>query len=329
MEFAHIPVLYEEVLSGLAIRPDGIYIDGTLGGAGHASGVAARLTTGRLIGLDQDTEALHAAESRLLPYKDRVTVVHSNYEHMIPVVHALGVQKVQGILLDLGVSSYQLDNPGRGFSYMDEDAPLDMRMDQTAGQTAADFLNTASEETIRQVLWDYGEERYAAAIAMRIVRFRAERPLATAGDLNEIIRQAIPVKKRERNHHPSRRTFQAVRIAVNRELSVLEDHITEMIDLLDDGGRFCIITFHSLEDRIVKKAFKTAQDPCICPPQFPVCTCGRVSKGVVITKKPILPSEEEAAQNPRSQSAKLRIFERRISPDEAPKIDITAAARRR
>ncbi len=321
MVFSHEPVLYQEVLAGLAIRPDGIYVDGTLGGAGHASGVAERLVTGRLIGLDQDTEALRAAEQRLLPYKERVTVVHSNYEHMIPVVHALGVQKVQGILLDLGVSSYQLDNPGRGFSYMDEDAPLDMRMDQTAGQTAAEFLNTAPEETIRSVLWDYGEERYATAIAMRIVRERQTKPLETAGELNEIVRQSIPAKKREKNHHPSRRTFQAVRIAVNRELSVLEDHIGEMIDLLDEGGRFCIITFHSLEDRIVKKAFRTAQDPCICPPQFPVCTCGRRSKGIVITKKPVLPSEEERARNPRSQSAKLRVFERRTAPETVRKIE--------
>ena len=309
MEFAHVPVMLEEVITGLNIRPDGIYFDGTLGGAGHSSVIASRLTTGRLIGIDQDQEAIAAATQRLLPYKDKVTIVRDNYENLPLVARELGIGAADGILLDLGVSSYQLDNPERGFSY-NYDEPLDMRMDQQGPVSAKDILNTWSEEELTRILRDYGEEKFAARIARNIVLKRQSEPLETTGQLVTIIRGAIPKKMQEKFGNPCKRTFQAVRIACNRELDVLQDSVDGLIDLLAPGGRLCIITFHSLEDRIVKNAFRTAENPCTCPPQFPVCVCGKKSKGTVITRKAILPGEEELKNNKRSASAKLRIFEK-------------------
>lgn len=317
MEFKHTSVLLEEVLEGLSIRPDGIYVDGTMGGGGHSFFIASRLSgEGHLIGIDQDEEALAAARERLQPCADRVTFVHDNYENMENVVRGWMLEngktdgeKVSGILLDLGVSSYQLDNPERGFSYR-MDAPLDMRMDQSASLSAREIVNTWSVQDLTRVLRDYGEERMAARIAANIARAREEAPLETTGQLAQIVERSIPMKMRERGGNPCKRTFQAIRIACNRELEVLEDSLDSMIDLLEPGGRLCIITFHSLEDRIVKNAFRRNEKPCICPPEFPVCTCGRVSKGRVITRKPILPGKEELEQNRRSASAKLRIFER-------------------
>lgn len=317
MEFKHTSVLLEEVLEGLSIRPDGIYVDGTMGGGGHSFFIASRLSgEGHLIGIDQDEEALAAARERLQPCADRVTFVHDNYENMENVVRGWMLEngkpygeKVSGILLDLGVSSYQLDNPERGFSYR-MDAPLDMRMDQSASLSAREIVNTWSVQELTRVLRDYGEERMAARIAANIARAREEAPLETTGQLAQIVERSIPMKMRERGGNPCKRTFQAIRIACNRELEVLEDSLDSMIDLLEPGGRLCIITFHSLEDRIVKNAFRRNEKPCICPPEFPVCTCGRVSKGRVITRKPILPGKEELEQNRRSASAKLRIFER-------------------
>lgn len=317
MEFKHTSVLLEEVLEGLSIRPDGIYVDGTMGGGGHSFFIASRLAgEGHLIGIDQDEEALAAARERLQPCADRVTFVHDNYENMENVVRGWMLEngktdgeKVSGILLDLGVSSYQLDNPERGFSYR-MDAPLDMRMDQSASLSAREIVNTWSVQDLTRVLRDYGEERMAARIAANIARAREEAPLETTGQLAQIVERSIPMKMRERGGNPCKRTFQAIRIACNRELEVLEDSLDSMIDLLEPGGRLCIITFHSLEDRIVKNAFRRNEKPCICPPEFPVCTCGRVSKGRVITRKPILPGKEELEQNRRSASAKLRIFER-------------------
>ena len=315
MEFKHTSVLLEEVLEGLCIRPDGIYIDGTLGGGGHSYEIASRLTQGgHLIGIDQDEDALAAAAKRLAPFGDRVTFVHDNYENMGNAMQAFfedGVTegRVNGILLDLGVSSYQLDNPERGFSYR-ADAPLDMRMDRSAALSARDIVNDYSAQELTRILRDYGEERMAAKIASNIVRAREEAPLETTGQLVQIIEKSIPMKMREKGGNPCKRTFQAIRIACNRELEVLEDSLDSMIDLLAPGGRLCIITFHSLEDRIVKNAFRRNENPCICPPEFPVCTCGQRSRGRVITKKPILPSKEELDRNRRSASAKLRIFEK-------------------
>lgn len=310
MEFNHYSVLLPETIEQLHIKEDGIYVDGTLGGGGHSFEIAKRLTTGRLIGIDQDYDALEAAGERLRPFEDRVTFVHSNYEAMVERVHELGMDKVDGILLDLGVSSFQLDTPERGFSYMLEDAPLDMRMDQDNPMTAADIVNDYAEEELYRMIRDYGEDRFAKNIAKNIVKERKNGRIETAGQLNRIIEMSIPKKLQVTGGHPAKRTYQAIRIELNRELDVLAQNLDAFIDLLDDDGRICIITFHSLEDRIVKNTFKKNQDPCTCPKDFPVCVCGKKSKGRVITRKPILPSEEELEQNTRSRSAKLRVFER-------------------
>lgn len=310
MDFKHYSVLLPETIEQLHIKEDGIYVDGTLGGGGHSFEIAKRLTTGRLIGIDQDYDALEAAGERLRPFEDRVTFVHSNYEAMVERVHELGMDKVDGILLDLGVSSFQLDTPERGFSYMVEDAPLDMRMNQDNPMTAADIVNDYAEEELYRMIRDYGEDRFAKNIAKNIVKERKNGRIETAGQLNRIIEMSIPKKLQVTGGHPAKRTYQAIRIELNRELDVLAQNLDAFIDLLDDGGRICIITFHSLEDRIVKNTFKKNQDPCTCPKDFPVCVCGKKSKGRVITRKPILPSEEELEQNTRSRSAKLRVFER-------------------
>ena len=311
MEFHHTSVLLEECLNGLSIRPDGIYVDGTLGGAGHASEVAARLTQGgRLIGIDQDAAAIEAAGERLACYGEQVTIVRDNYENVRQVLGDLGIDKVNGILLDLGVSSYQLDTPERGFSYR-EDAPLDMRMDERQEKTAYDIVNYYPENELFHIIRDYGEDRFAKNIAKHIVAAREKSEIATTFALSEIIKESIPARLRATGGHPAKRTFQAIRIECNRELEVLEKSLDDMIDVLEEEGRLCIITFHSLEDRIVKNAFRRNENPCTCPPNFPVCVCGKKSKGRVITRKPILPSEEELEKNPRSSSAKLRIFEKR------------------
>ena len=319
MEFNHYSVMLQETIEALQIKENGIYVDGTLGGAGHSSVIASRLSDeGRLIGIDQDRDAIAAASQRLKPYESRVTIVHDNYEHMAEDVKRLGIDKVNGILLDLGVSSFQLDTGERGFSYMQEDAPLDMRMDQEASLTAADIVNTYSERELSRILRDYGGERFANRIAKNIVTQREEHPFKTTGDLNEVIRRSIPMKNQKTGGHPSKRTFQAIRIELNRELSVLEDHLDEMIDLLEEDGRLCVITFHSLEDRIVKSCFKRNEHPCTCPPDFPVCVCGKKSKGHVLTRKPILPSEKELGENSRSRSAKLRVFVKKQSTSSEP-----------
>ncbi len=311
MKFEHTSVLLEEVLDHLAIRPEGIYVDGTLGGGGHSYHILERLTEGgRLIGIDQDTDAIAAAGERLSAFGDAVTIVHDNYEHIGEVLHDLGIEKVDGILLDLGVSSYQLDNPERGFTYR-TDAPLDMRMDQSSALTAKEIVNTYPEEELTRILREYGEERCAARIASNIVKARSKKPLETTGELSAIVRASIPAKMREKGGNPDKRTFQAIRIACNRELDVLRDSLDTMIDLLTPGGRLCVITFHSLEDRIVKDAFKRNENPCTCPPEFPVCVCGKKSKGRVVTRKAIAPSAHELEVNRRSASAKLRVFERR------------------
>ena len=312
MEFKHKPIMLEETIASLDIKPDGIYVDGTLGGAGHSSEIVRRLTRGgRLIGIDQDGDAIEAASRKLEPYKDQVTIVRSNYAQMKQRLEELSIYGVDGILLDLGVSSYQLDNSDRGFTYR-EDVPLDMRMDQRQTRTARDIVNQYSEMELYRIIRDYGEEKFAKNIAKHIVKFREDQEIETTGQLTEIIKAAIPKKVRMTGGHPAKKTFQAIRIELNQELDVLKDSLETMIDLLNDGGRLCVITFHSLEDRIVKNIFRTCQSPCICPPEFPVCVCGRVSKGQVVTRKPIVPGEEEQLENPRSKSAKLRVFERRI-----------------
>lgn len=313
MDFTHYSVLLPETIEQLHIKEDGIYVDGTLGGGGHSYEIAKRLTTGRLIGIDQDYDALEAAGERLRSFADRVTLVHSNYEAMVERVHELGIDKVDGILLDLGVSSFQLDTPERGFSYMVEDAPLDMRMDQDNPMTAADIVNDYSEEDLYRIIRDYGEDRFAKNIAKNIVKERQKERITRAGQLNQIIERSIPKKLQVTGGHPAKRTYQAIRIELNRELDVLEQNLDAFIDLLAEDGRICIITFHSLEDRIVKNTFKKNQDPCTCPKDFPVCVCGKKSKGRVITRKPILPSEKELEENTRSRSAKLRVFERGTS----------------
>lgn len=313
MDFKHYSVLLPETIEQLHIKEDGIYVDGTLGGGGHSYEIAKRLTTGHLIGIDQDYDALEAAGERLRPFADRVTLVHSNYEAMVERVHELGIDKVDGILLDLGVSSFQLDTPERGFSYMVEDAPLDMRMDQDNPMTAADIVNDYSEEDLYRIIRDYGEDRFAKNIAKNIVKERQKERITRAGQLNQIIERSIPKKLQVTGGHPAKRTYQAIRIELNRELDVLEQNLDAFIDLLAEDGRICIITFHSLEDRIVKNTFKKNQDPCTCPKDFPVCVCGKKSKGRVITRKPILPSEKELEENTRSRSAKLRVFERGTS----------------
>ena len=312
MEFKHRPVLLEETIESLKIRPDGIYVDGTLGGAGHASQVCKRLSEkGRFVGIDQDDCALQAAGERLKEFGKNVRIdcVKSNYCQMKSVLENLGIDKVDGILLDIGVSSYQLDNAERGFTYR-EDAPLDMRMDQSSSFSAKDVVNQSDEMQLYRVIRDYGEEKFAKNIAKHIVAARQEKKIETTGELIEIIKASIPAKVRATGGHPAKRTFQAIRIEVNRELEVLQDSIDEMIDLLNDGGRLCIITFHSLEDRIVKNKFRENEDPCICPKNFPVCVCGRKSRGKVITRKPIVPSEQEVQENKRSKSSKLRVFEK-------------------
>ncbi|MDO5407575.1 MAG: 16S rRNA (cytosine(1402)-N(4))-methyltransferase RsmH [Eubacteriales bacterium] len=312
MTFEHKSVLLEETVDSLAIKPDGIYVDGTLGGGGHAYEVCSRLgEKGRLIGIDQDADAIKAASERLAVYGDKVTIVRSNYENIASVLSDLGIEKVDGIYLDLGVSSYQLDTAERGFTYREEDAPLDMRMDQRNTQTAADIVNTYSESDLYRIIRDYGEDKFAKNIAKHIVRAREEKPFETTGELIEVIKAAIPMKMRATGGHPAKRTFQAIRIELNHELDVLNRSIDQMIDLLNPGGRLSIITFHSLEDRIVKTRFRNNENPCICPPGFPVCMCGKVSKGTVVTRKPILPSEEEIEGNKRSKSSKLRVFERK------------------
>ena len=310
MEFKHVSVLLQKTVDGLNVKPDGIYVDGTLGGGGHSYEVCTRLgAKGSIIGIDQDEAAIEAASIRLKDFGEKVTIVRSNYCDMKSRLHELGIDKVDGIMLDLGVSSYQLDTADRGFSYR-EDAPLDMRMDQRSEMTARDIVNDYSEMDLYRVIRDYGEDKFAKNIARHIVQERAKRPIETTGELTEVIRHAIPMKFQKKTGHPAKRTFQAIRIELNRELDVLRDSLDDMIDMLNPGGRLCIITFHSLEDRIVKSAFKKNENPCTCPSDFPVCVCGKVSKGRVITRKPILPSEEEMEVNSRSKSAKLRIFER-------------------
>ena len=316
MEFVHEPIMLEEVIDGLRIRPGGIYVDGTLGGAGHSDRIAERLNEkGMLIGIDQDGDAIAAASKRLNKYGEKVRIVRSNYAAMRSVLEGMNIHRVNGILLDLGVSSYQLDNAERGFSYR-EDAPLDMRMDQRNARTARDIVNDCSEKELYHIIRNYGEDKFAKNIARHIAARRKEKTIETTGELTEIIKAAIPAKVRARGGHPAKKTFQAIRIELNQELNVLKDHLADMIDLLDDGGRICVITFHSLEDRIVKNIFRTSENPCICPPEFPVCTCGRVSKGRVVTRKPLLPSDEEMERNPRAKSAKLRIFERLAKDEE-------------
>lgn len=310
MAFKHKSVLLEETVDGLAIKPDGIYVDGTLGGGGHAFEVCSRLNEqGRFIGIDQDAAAIEAASERLRDFGEKVTIIRSNYCEMKSRLHEIGVDKVDGIVIDLGVSSYQLDTAERGFSYR-VDAPLDMRMDQRQQLTAREIVNTYSEADLYRVIRDYGEDKFAKNIAKHIVIERQKAPIETTGQLNEIIRHSIPMKFQKTSGHPSKRTFQAIRIELNRELDVLRESLDDMIEMLNPGGRICIITFHSLEDRIVKSAFRKNENPCTCPTHFPVCVCGNVSKGKVITRKPILPSEEELEYNSRSKSAKLRIFER-------------------
>lgn len=311
MNFKHQSVLLDETIENLNIQPEGIYVDGTLGGGGHAFHVCSRLNEkGRFIGIDQDTAAIEAAGKRLSPFEDKVTIVRSNYSDMKQVLTDLGISRVNGIVLDLGVSSYQLDTVERGFTYR-ENAPLDMRMDQRQEKTARDIVNGYSEMELYGIIRDYGEDKFAKNIAKHIVRAREEKPIETTDELTEVIKAAIPMKFRVVGGHPAKRTFQAIRIELNHELDVLKNHLNEMVELLDTNGRICIITFHSLEDRIVKNIFRKCENPCECPPSFPTCVCGKKSLGKVITRKPILPSEEELEVNPRSKSAKLRVFERR------------------
>ncbi len=312
VKFEHKSVLLNETIEGLNIKENGIYVDGTLGGAGHSSQIAKRLgKDGRLIGIDQDAAAIEAATQVLAPYSDKVTIVRNNYCNMVNILKEMGIKGVDGILLDLGVSSYQLDTPDRGFSYR-EDAPLDMRMDQRKQLTAKDIVNEYSEFDLYRIIRDYGEDKFAKNIARHIVAQREKKPIETTFELNEIIKASIPAKVRMKGGHPSKKTFQAIRIELNKELEVLSDSLNDMIDFLNPGGRMCVITFHSLEDRIVKTIMKNNENPCTCPPSFPVCVCGKKSKGRVITRKPIVPSQAELDENSRSKSSKLRIFERGI-----------------
>lgn len=309
MEFKHYSVLLDETIEYLNIKPDGIYVDGTLGGGGHAFHVCKRLDTGRFFGIDQDDAAIAAAGERLSVYGDKVCIIRNNYRNMKAALLEKGITGVDGIVLDLGVSSYQLDTEERGFSYR-FDAELDMRMDRRQSLTAKDIVNGYSEMDLFRIIRDYGEDNFAKNIAKHIVKARQIKPIETTGELNEIIKAAIPAKLRQ-NGHPSKRTYQAIRIECNRELEVLREALDDLVDLLNPGGRLCIITFHSLEDRIVKTAFKNKENPCTCPPEFPVCVCGKKPEGMVVTKKPILPSEEELEVNSRSKSAKLRVFEKK------------------
>lgn len=310
MEFKHVSVLLDETIDSLNIKDDGVYVDGTLGGGGHSLEICRRLgEKGRLIGIDRDMDAIRAAEDRLRAYMNQVTIVHGNYQDIDSVLRGLSISGVDGIVLDLGVSSYQLDNAERGFTYR-EDTPLDMRMDRSQPATARDIVNGYSEQELYRVIRDYGEDGFAKNIAKHIVRRRQEKPIETTGELNEIIKAAIPARVRQNTGHPSKKTFQAIRIELNRELEILEQSVDKMIGLLNPGGRLCIITFHSLEDRIVKNSFRRNMNPCICPPEFPVCTCGRTSLGHVVTRKPIVPDEAEIESNKRAKSSKLRVFER-------------------
>ncbi len=310
MEFKHKSVLLEETIDNLNVKPDGIYVDGTLGGGGHSYHIAEKLgPAGRLIGIDQDADAIKAATERLKPFEDKVTIVRNNYCNFRTVLDDLGIDKVDGIILDLGVSSYQLDEADRGFTYKEENAPLDMRMDQRQSTTAKDIVNGYSEFDLYRIIRDYGEDKFAKNIAKHIVAARQVKPLETTGELIEVIKAAIPMKIRAVGGHPAKKTFQAIRIELNKELEVLTDSIDSMIDSLNPGGRICIITFHSLEDRIVKTRFRNNENTCTCPPDFPVCICGNKPKGKVITRKPIIPSEEELEYNKRSKSSKLRVFE--------------------
>ncbi len=310
MAFEHTSVLLWETIEGLKIKPQGIYVDGTLGGGGHSREIAARLGEGgRLIGIDQDEAAIRAAGERLSPFGEKVSILRGNFRDTRELLAACGVSQIDGMVLDLGVSSYQLDTQERGFSYR-FDAPLDMRMDQRQSLTARDIVNTWEERELFRVIRDYGEDKFAKNIARHIVAARQKKPIETTEELNGIIRAAIPARMRSEKGHPSKRTFQAIRIECNGELQALEDSLEGLIDLLAPGGRICIITFHSLEDRIVKNAFRNAANPCSCPPEFPVCICGKVSRGRVVTSKPVLPGKEEMEVNPRAKSAKLRIFEK-------------------
>lgn len=309
MELSHKPVLLEECLEALAIRPEGTYVDGTLGRAGHSLEIVKRLTTGRLIGIDQDAAAIEAARVRLADYTDKVTLVRSNFSHLGEILQELQVDGVDGMLFDLGVSSPQLDDPARGFSYM-HDAPLDMRMDERAPLSARDVVNDWSQEELRRILYEYGEERYAPAIARAICRRREERPIETTFELVDIIKSAMPAAALREKQHPAKRSFQAIRIAVNGELDVLPPMLEAAADGLRSGGRLAVISFHSLEDRIVKKTMQELARGCICPPEFPVCVCGRKPKVKLITRKPIVSQETELEDNPRARSAKLRVAER-------------------
>ncbi len=308
-EFHHVSVLLDECIENLNIRPDGIYVDGTLGGAGHSSQIAARLTTGRLIGIDRDPVALQAAGERLKPYKDRVTLVHSNFSEMAQVLADLNISGVDGILLDLGVSSPQLDDGSRGFSYM-ADAPLDMRMNNEDSLSAETVVNTWSQDELKRILYTYGEERYAPQIAAAICRRRENAPIKTTLELVDIIRSAMPPAALREKQHPAKRSFQAIRIAVNDELGAVEKVMKDAVDLLNPGGRLAIITFHSLEDRIVKSGMNDAAKGCTCPPSFPVCVCGKKPRVKLISKKPIISTEEELKDNPRARSAKLRVCQK-------------------
>jgi len=310
MEFKHKSVLLEETIENLNIKPDGIYVDGTLGGGGHSLEIAKRLGSGgRLIGIDQDADAIAAATERLKDYAEKVTIVRNNYSSFDEILDEMGIAKVDGIILDLGVSSYQLDTAERGFTYK-VDAPLDMRMDRRQALTARDIVNGYDEYELYRIIRDYGEDKFAKNIAKHIVAARQNKPIETTFELNEVIKAAIPMKCRITTGHPAKKTFQAIRIELNNELGVLTDSIDRMIERLNDGGRICIITFHSLEDRIVKTRFKINENPCTCPPDFPVCVCGNKSRGRVVTRKPIVPSDEELEENKRAKSSKLRVFER-------------------
>ncbi|UKI21556.1 MAG: 16S rRNA (cytosine(1402)-N(4))-methyltransferase RsmH [Christensenella sp.] len=310
MEFAHIPVMLNECLEGLNIKADGTYVDGTVGGAGHSIEIVKRLSeNGRLICVDKDEDALKAAGERLAPYKDRVTFIHDDYKNLVNELDSIGVGKVDGILLDLGVSSYQLDNAERGFSYM-KDAPLDMRMDRSQRISAHEVVNGYTESELARILFDYGEEKLARQIARNIVRARSEKPIETTLELAKIVEDTYPAKTRWKFGHPAKRTFQAIRIEVNDELSSLGEAVTAMARRLEKGGRMAVITFHSLEDRIVKSAFKELSLACTCPPDFPVCVCGKVQEVELVNKKPITASQEELENNSRSQSAKLRVIEK-------------------
>ncbi len=310
MDFKHVSVLLDETIEGLNINPDGIYFDGTLGGGGHSYEILKRLTgKGVLIGVDQDGDAIEAADERLKEFEGKYQLVRSNYSEIETILSDLKISKIDGIVLDLGVSSYQIDNLERGFSYK-EDAPLDMRMDQRQLLNAADVVNGYTEEQLIAMLRDYGEERFAKSIAKAIIEARQDKPIATTQELSDIVKSAVPTKYSVKKGHPAKKTFQAIRIEVNNELNILKQTLDKMIEHLNPGGRICVITFHSLEDRIVKLNFRNNENPCTCPPDFPVCVCGKKSKGKVITRKPIIPSEEEIENNKRAKSSKLRIFER-------------------